>query len=159
MKINDIIGRKIIDKNANDIGKISELLLNTETFEITSFIASIGNPLSKKYYSIKTADINALGDYIQLKIDKNDLEESKDTKINTPDECKVNELIGKTVLDKSGVTIGKISDIEFEEYNITTLQISTSSIIKKELDTITKEDISGIGDYIILKKTFKSVEE
>lgn len=71
------------------------------------------------------------------------------------------ELIGKEVLNKDVLLIGKIVDVEFDidDYTIESLIVSKGGIqetlnISKSEDVIPIDMISRIGDKIILKDTF-----
>lgn len=64
----------------------------------------------------------------------------------------------KTVLDAEGNTAGKVSniDIDFDNFEITNITISkqTSSFGKKDVNVIHKDEIKGMGDYVIVDKVF-----
>ncbi|MGA2677541.1 MAG: PRC-barrel domain-containing protein [Methanobacterium sp.] len=67
---------------------------------------------------------------------------------------KVTEFLGRRVVDKKAMEIGKISDliIEPKESIITGIQISTGEFGLRRTDLfITPDDIDEIGDYILLK--------
>ena len=66
MNSKEIIGMKIIDKNAKDVAKIAEISFDTKTYGITKIIASTGNPISKKFYEIDPKNILALGDSLLI---------------------------------------------------------------------------------------------
>jgi len=159
MNVNDILGKKIIDKNIKDLAKIAEMTFNTETFKISKIYGSVGNPLSKKYYSIEPSEIMGFGDYLQVSLTKEDYEKNILDKIPQSDEedAKINELVGKKVLNSKGNDNGRITgiNIDFENKTITELIVelpNPSSFAKKETMTITKEDIAGLGDYILINK-------
>ncbi|MBE6493399.1 MAG: hypothetical protein E7Z84_02165 [Methanosphaera stadtmanae] len=165
MNINEILGKKIIDKNIKDLAKIAEMTFNTETFKISKIYGSVGNPLSKKYYPIEPSEIIGFGDYLQVSLTQEDCEKNKLDKIPTSEEkdATINEIIGKKVLNTKGNDNGRVSGInlDFEEKIITGLTIelpNTSSFGKKNIMTITKNDIAGIGDYILINKVIKSEE-
>ena len=70
---------------------------------------------------------------------------------------KINEIIGKKVLNSKGNNSGKISglNIDFKNETITELIIelpNTSSFSKKNTAVITKEDIISFGDYVLINK-------
>ncbi len=78
---------------------------------------------------------------------------------------KVTEFLGRRVVDRRAMEIGKISDliIEPKEAIITGIQISTGEFGLRRTDLfITPDDIEEIGDYILLnvsKEEIKGVGE
>lgn len=71
------------------------------------------------------------------------------------------ELIGKEVLNKDILLLGKVVDVEFDigDYTIESLIVSKGGIqetlnISKSEDVVPMDMISKIGDKIILKDTF-----
>ena len=67
---------------------------------------------------------------------------------------KITEIIGKKVLDSKIKEIGKIQDIDVDilENNINEIIINSKEFsIRKDYIKISPEDISGVGDYILLK--------
>ena len=166
MNAKDLLGKKIIDKTARDLAKLAEIEINVKTFTIAKIYGSTGNPLSKKYYDIGANDILAVGDYIQVSKTIETLEEEILDKIPESEEkiVKINNLIGKTVLDSEGNVTGKVSnvDINLNNFKIENISISSSSSsfgISKEEKTCTQDDITSIGDYIIINKTLTKKEE
>jgi len=80
-------------------------------------------------------------------------------------QLKVTEFLGRRVVDKKAMEIGKVSDlvIEPKEAVITGIQISTSDFGLRRNDLfITPAEIEEIGDYILLnisKEELTGVEE
>lgn len=78
---------------------------------------------------------------------------------------KVTEFLGRKVLDKKAMEIGKVSDLMIEPIGavITGIQISTGEFGLRRTDLfITPAEIQEIGDYILLnveKAEIKGVEE
>ena len=68
MKVTDVLGKKVIDKNAFEIGKISDLDLDTEKWAIAGIYISSGILGSDVRISIE--DVEKVGDYVTLKIEK-----------------------------------------------------------------------------------------
>ena len=155
MNVSEILGKKIIDKNVKDIGKIAEMTFNKKTFELKGVYGSTGNPLTKKYFEIAPDKILALGDYLQVDYDKDDLLASVVDKFQ-PDEdtIRVSEFRDKKVLDCNGNEAGKVTgmEVDFEKTIITVLTVGKSSLGKTEAITIKLEDICGLGDYLLLNK-------
>lgn len=166
MNVKDLLGKKIIDKNARDLAKLAEIDINIKTFSIEKIYGSIGNPLSKKYYDIHANAILAVGDYIQVNETSENLEENLLDKLPDSEEkvIKVNNLIGKTVLDSEGNVAGKVTnvDIDLEKYEIVGIVISESSPSfgkPKNENIVNQNDITSIGDYIIINKVFSKEQE
>ncbi|RAP45146.1 MAG: hypothetical protein BZ135_06715 [Methanosphaera sp. rholeuAM6] len=166
MNAKDLLGKKIIDKNAKDLAKLAEIDINIKTFTISKIYGSIGNPISKKYYDITSDNILAVGDYIQVAETADELEGKLLDKIPESEEnrMKINNLIGKTVLNSEGNITGKVVnlDIDLTTFKINGLSISNSSSTfgkPKNEAVITQEDILGIGDYIIINKTLNEEKE
>lgn len=166
MKTNEILGRKIIDKNVKEVGKIAELTMNLKTFKISEIYGSYGSPISKKYFKIETSEVLALGDYLQVDLSKEEIEENSVDKISKLPEniIKINGLINKKALDSNGNECGKISniDIDFDEMVIKEIIVSKSSTFgKSDSMNISENDIMGLGDYLIINKVVKkeNVEE
>ncbi|MBE6488676.1 MAG: hypothetical protein E7Z86_08175 [Methanosphaera stadtmanae] len=162
MNVSEILGKKIIDKNVRDVGKIAEMTFNKKTFELICVYGSTGNPLTKKYFEIAPDKILALGDYLQVDYNKDDLLASVVDKFQ-PNEgsIRVSEFKDKKVLDCNGNDSGKVTGIEvdFDNAIITTLNINASVRGKTAEQSIELTDISGLGDYLLLNKEIKFEEE
>ncbi|KAF5079792.1 PRC-barrel domain-containing protein [Methanobacterium aggregans] len=66
---------------------------------------------------------------------------------------KVSEFLGKKVLDKNAVELGKVSEMDVEPKKglMETVIISTGEIaIRKNDLVVTSKDIAEVGDYVIL---------
>lgn len=67
---------------------------------------------------------------------------------------KVTEILGKKVLDKNAMGVGKVSDMDIDavEGTVATITISSSDFsIGRDDFEITNQDIDQVGDYILLK--------
>ncbi len=166
MNAKDLLGKKIIDKKARDLAKLAEIELDMKTFTIAKVYGSIGNPISKKYYEITSDNILAVGDYVQVSKTIEELEDELLDKIPESAEktVKINKLIGKTVLDSEGNIAGKVSniDLDLEKFGIEGFKITgqSSSFVKSKKETeLTKDDITSIGDYIIINKVITEEKE
>ena len=71
MKASDIIGKKVIDVNANTVGKVSDIEFDLVGGVITSIKISPG--LMKKKTAINPEDIKTVGDAIILNIVKDEI--------------------------------------------------------------------------------------
>jgi sporulation protein YlmC with PRC-barrel domain len=67
---------------------------------------------------------------------------------------KVTELLGKKVLDKNAISVGKVSDLDIDavEGTVGSITISSSDFsIGRDDFEITNLDIDQVGDYVLLK--------
>jgi len=64
MKVNELLGKKVLDKNAVEIGKVSEIDISPKKGVINSITVSTGDIWPRnKNFGIKSEDINQIGDY------------------------------------------------------------------------------------------------
>lgn len=68
MKATDVLGKKVIDKNAFEMGKVSDFDLEPGKWTITGIYISSGILGSDLRVSIE--DVEKVGDYVTLKIEK-----------------------------------------------------------------------------------------
>ena len=68
MKATDVLGKKVIDKNAFEIGKVSDFDLDTANWTITGIYVSSG--ILGSDLSINIDEVDKIGDYVTLKIEK-----------------------------------------------------------------------------------------
>ena len=74
MKCTKIIGKKVLDVNACEIGKISDIELDIEDSKITKVNLSTGElSLRKHSYDICPENIKTIGDYVLLNISKKEI--------------------------------------------------------------------------------------
>jgi sporulation protein YlmC with PRC-barrel domain len=75
MKVSDFFGRRVLDKKANEIGKVVDMVIKPKEGIITSMIISTSDfGLTRKDLEIETADIDEVGDYLLLNVEKEELE-------------------------------------------------------------------------------------
>ncbi|EKF84849.1 PRC-barrel domain-containing protein [Methanobacterium formicicum] len=75
MKVSDFFGRRVLDKKANEIGKVVDMVIKPKEGVITSMIISTSDfGLTRKDLEIETADIDEVGDYLLLNVEKDELE-------------------------------------------------------------------------------------
>lgn len=75
MKVSDFFGRRVLDNKANEIGKVVDMMIKPKEGLITSIIISTSDfGLTRKDLTIETLDIEEVGDYLLLNIDKAELE-------------------------------------------------------------------------------------
>ena len=74
MKGSQIIGKKVIDVNAYEIGKISDVDLDFENATITKvYISSNELSIKKHNYGIAPEAIKKIGDYVLINIGKDEI--------------------------------------------------------------------------------------
>nr|WP_319372758.1 PRC-barrel domain-containing protein [uncultured Methanobacterium sp.] len=75
MKVSDFFGRRVLDKKANEIGKVVDMVIKPKEGIITSMIISTSDfGLTRKDLEIETTDIEEVGDYLLLNVEKAELE-------------------------------------------------------------------------------------
>ena len=73
MKVSEFLGTKVLDKNAVEIGKVSDMYIDPINGIINIITISTGEfGIRKKDIEIKPNDISVLGDYLILNIVKSD---------------------------------------------------------------------------------------
>ncbi len=68
MKATDVLGKKVIDKNAFEVGKVSDLDLDAEKWAIEAIYISSG--ILGSDLRVPIEDVGKIGDYVTLKIEK-----------------------------------------------------------------------------------------
>lgn len=68
MKATDVLGKKVIDKNAFEVGKVSDLDLDAEKWTIEAIYISSG--ILGSDLRVPIEDVGKIGDYVTLKIEK-----------------------------------------------------------------------------------------
>lgn len=164
MKAKEFIGMKVLNKEANEVGKIADLAVNLRKCLVDKIIIVEGGALSKKYFSVTEKDIAEIGDYVQLKLSEEDIFNlSKVEKIDDiiGDEFHYKEFTKKTVISIDAMKVGKIENmvIDPKECLIHNIIIKTGGAFNKKYLMISDTDIKYIGDYIILKHSFDDLEE
>ncbi|HSQ02313.1 MAG TPA: PRC-barrel domain-containing protein [Methanobacterium sp.] len=164
MKASEFIGMKVLDKEANEVGKVAEIAIVFKKCLLDKIFISTGSALNKKYLVIVDEDIAEVGDYLQLKIDKAGIDEQ--VKVDKIDDflgngTKYKDFIGKTVLTKGGMEVGKITDIVIDPKGclIHNIIVTTGGTLNKKHLMISDEDINALGDYLIIKLDEEQVED
>jgi len=76
MKVSEFLGTRVLDKNALEIGKVSDMLINPEEGLINIITISTGEfGIRKKDIEIEPDKISVLGDYMLLNIEKADIDD------------------------------------------------------------------------------------
>ncbi len=97
MQITELLGKKVVDKNAMEIGKVSDIDLIPKKGVIKSLTISTGDMwLRNKNFVIIPSDINEIGDYVLLNLEiasikeivegEKEKEEKKKTRLNLDEE-------------------------------------------------------------------------
>lgn len=164
MKVSEFIGMKVIDIEARDVGKVEDLGVTIKESLVEQIFISIGSTFGKKYFAVRTDDIAAIGDYVQVKFDGETLKNMvKTDKLDdlAPKEQRFKSLEGKVVLTREGVEIGKIQDlvIDPEGSIIHNVVITMGGTLNRKHFHVSNNDISEIGDYMILKLSKEQIEE
>ena len=80
MKVSDFFGRRVLDKKANEIGKVVDLVIKPKKGIITTIIITTSDfGLTRKNLEIKISDLQEVGDYLLLNIAKEELEARKES--------------------------------------------------------------------------------
>jgi sporulation protein YlmC with PRC-barrel domain len=164
MKASEFIGMKVLDKEANEVGKVAEIAVVFKKCLVDKIFISIGSALNKKYLVIVDEDIAEVGDYLQLKIDKEGIDEK--VKVDKIEEflnkgTRFKDFIGRTVLTINGMEVGKITDMVIDPKGclIHNIIVTTGGTLNKKHLMISDEDINAMGDYMILKLDPEQVED
>lgn len=71
MKVTEFLGRKVLDKKAIEIGKVSDLMIEPSKSVITGIQISTGEfGLRRTDLLISPAEIQEIGDYVLLNVEK-----------------------------------------------------------------------------------------
>ncbi len=75
MKVSEFLGTRVLDKNAVEIGKVSDLYINPIEGKIKIITISTGEfGIRKKDIEIKPDEIAVLGDYLLLNVEKAEID-------------------------------------------------------------------------------------
>jgi sporulation protein YlmC with PRC-barrel domain len=74
MNVSEFLGTKVLDKNGFEIGKVSDMLINPNEGIINFISISTGEfGIRRKDIQINPNDVNVMGDYLLLKLSREDL--------------------------------------------------------------------------------------
>jgi len=74
MNVSEFLGTKVLDKNGFEIGKVSDMLINPKEGIINFISISTGEfGIRRKDIQINPNDVNVMGDYLLLKLSREDL--------------------------------------------------------------------------------------
>jgi len=155
MKASKFIGMTVLDNDAKEVGKIAELEIKLKHCLVNKIWVATGSALNKKYFSVGEEDLDKVGDYVQLKLNKEGIDlKPKVNKLGELVETGslFKDIVGKTVLTYDAMEVGKISDMIINPQGclIHNVLISTGPAFRKKHLQISDEDIHGFGDYVIL---------
>lgn len=88
MNIGDVIGSKVLDKNAFEVGTVSDFDFDPKEGTINSMVVSLSNGLfSKEELEVKYSDVATIGGYVLLAKDLPKAEEEVEAqKVEVEDE-------------------------------------------------------------------------
>ncbi len=164
MKASEFIGMKVLDKDANEVGRITELSIKLKKCLVEKIFVSTERALNKRYFTIIAEEIAHIGDYVQLTLSKAGVE-GKILYDKVEDGASkgslFKDIVGKVVLAQKGMEVGKISDMYIDPRGclIHNVIIYTGGTFSRKYLMISDEDISDIGDYMILKLEKNEVKE
>jgi sporulation protein YlmC with PRC-barrel domain len=76
MKVSEFLGTRVLDKNAVEVGKVSDMFIDPKEGIINIITISTGEfGIRKKDIEIKPSEISVLGDYLLLNIESADMED------------------------------------------------------------------------------------
>ena len=76
MKVSEFLGTRVLDKNAVEVGKVSDMFIDPKEGIINIITISTGEfGIRKKDVEIKPSEISVLGDYLLLNIEKADMDD------------------------------------------------------------------------------------
>jgi len=164
MKASEFIGMKVLDKGAHEVGDVAEIALRLKACLLDKVFISTGGALNKKYFSVNGEDISGVGDYVQLKLDREGIEQKVHLdrlKDFMPNDFHFKDLVDKPVLSKNGLEIGRVNDFIIDPQGclIHNVIISTGNIFNKKNLVISEGNINTIGDYMILNLSQEEVQD
>ncbi|MEN6330287.1 MAG: PRC-barrel domain-containing protein [Methanobacteriaceae archaeon] len=75
MKVTELLGKKVLDRKAIGVGKVSDMNIDAVAGTVGSItISSSDFSIGRDDFEITSQDIDQVGDYVLLKIEKADLE-------------------------------------------------------------------------------------
>lgn len=76
MQVSDFLGKKVLDKNAMEIGKVSDVDLMPKEGVINGITISTGELwIRNKSFEVKPENIAQIGDYVVLNLQESEIEE------------------------------------------------------------------------------------
>lgn len=85
MLVSEVLGKKVLDKNALEVGKVSDMDIDLEKGMINSVIISKGElSLKPQTFIVNINEIQKVGDYILISIAAEEVEETSKTPKEEP---------------------------------------------------------------------------
>ncbi len=79
MKVTDFLGKRVVDRKAMEIGKVADVIIDPLDAVITGIIISTGEfGLRRTDLYITPSQVEEVGDYVLLKIERFDVKEHKE---------------------------------------------------------------------------------
>jgi sporulation protein YlmC with PRC-barrel domain len=163
MKASEFIGKTVIDQKGLEIGKVTDILLKPEECLIHKVIISDAAVLNKKYFTIDEGEIEAIGDYVIIKMSKKEAEArmgKEDVDSLKKIDLNFKKLVGKIVITRNGVELGNVEDliVQPKECLMENIIVKSKSDLGKKNFNLEKGEILDIKDYLILKIDFEDIE-
>lgn len=81
MKISELIGKKVLDDNANEIGKIQDIDINLKENTLSEITINPNElSLRKVNFKITPEMVSEVGDYLLLNISKSEISKDNESK-------------------------------------------------------------------------------
>ena len=85
MLVSEVLGKKVLDKNAFEVGKVSDMDIDPENATINSVIISKGElSLKPQTFMVSIDKIQKVGDYVLINIVSEEAEEVSQTPKEKP---------------------------------------------------------------------------
>ncbi|MGB9980060.1 PRC-barrel domain-containing protein [Methanobacterium sp.] len=89
MQVSEFLGKKVLDSNANEIGKVTDVDLLPIEGVINTITISTGDLLRNKHFQIKPTDISRIGDYLIINLEGSQVEEMVEEKEEEPQKTRL----------------------------------------------------------------------
>ena len=90
MEVSEFLGKKVIDKTANEVGKITDMTVKPTEGLITDITISDGEiPPWIKSFMVKPEEMDKIGDYVILSIDQKEVEKRMEKSQKEPEKTKL----------------------------------------------------------------------
>lgn len=90
MNVSELMGKRVLDKNAMEIGKVSDVDLMPKEGLINAITISTGDVwVRNKTFEIKPGNIQQVGDYLILNMGENEIEGIFEEEEKTPEKTRL----------------------------------------------------------------------
>lgn len=164
MKATEFMGKTVIDKTGLEVGKVEDIIIKSKKCLIDRIIIVTGGMINKKYFSVVEKNIEGVGDYILLNLDKNEIESQlahEDKNYLKKVETNFEDVQGKTVITKNGVELGTVEDIiiQPDKCLIENIIVKAKDDLGKKPFLVGEGEINDIKDYMVLNLELDEVED